>query len=190
MEIFERIKDLRKSILKLNQEDFAKSVGLSRSNVANIEVGRINLTDRTISDICREFNINENWLRYGSGEIFVETDDTVIDQFVSEYNLTDLEKKMLEVYVKKLTPNQREAITSYLKSLALELIKSDETAATNELSYVAESTTQYHAQGDKLSESQEAYINSELELYRLELEAQAKAQKLKVSERISTENMA
>ncbi|NOW07818.1 helix-turn-helix domain-containing protein [Clostridium beijerinckii] len=72
MEIYERIKDLRKNILKLNQEDFSKNIGLSRSNIANIEVGRINLTDRVISDICKEYNVNENWLRTGEGEMFNE----------------------------------------------------------------------------------------------------------------------
>ena len=61
MNVSERVKFLRKSILDLNQDEFSKKIGISRSNVANIEVGRINITDRTISDICREFNINEKW---------------------------------------------------------------------------------------------------------------------------------
>ena len=69
MEISHRVKYLRKDVLKINQDDFSKKIGLSRSNIANIETGRVKLTDRTISDICREFNINEHWLRTGKGEM-------------------------------------------------------------------------------------------------------------------------
>lgn len=70
----ERVKQLRKDILKMSQEDFGKQIGISRSNVANIENGRINLTDRVISDICSKFNVNEKWLRTGHGEMFLELD--------------------------------------------------------------------------------------------------------------------
>ena len=67
MEISHRVKYLRKDVIKINQDDFSKKIGLSRSNIANIETGRVKLTDRTISDICREFNVNEEWLRNGTG---------------------------------------------------------------------------------------------------------------------------
>lgn len=69
----ERIKDLRKS-LNLTQHDFAKSINLSRSNIGNIEKGLINLTDRNISNICNVHNVNEEWLRTGVGDMFVEMD--------------------------------------------------------------------------------------------------------------------
>lgn len=58
MTVSERIKYLRKSILNLTQDKFSEKIGLSRSNIANIEVSRIKITDRTINDICRVFGIN------------------------------------------------------------------------------------------------------------------------------------
>lgn len=66
-----RIKELRKN-LNLTQEEFAKSISLSRSAYSNIEAGFTNLTDRNLSLICKTFNVNEEWLRYGTGDMFLE----------------------------------------------------------------------------------------------------------------------
>lgn len=71
MESYERVKYLRKELLKLTQQDFSKELNISRSNIGNIETGAIALTDRVISDICEKFNVNETWLRTGEGEVFV-----------------------------------------------------------------------------------------------------------------------
>lgn len=65
----ERIALVRKS-LGLTQEKFAEQVGLSRNFMWMIESGTRVPSDRTISDICREFNVNEAWLRTGEGEMF------------------------------------------------------------------------------------------------------------------------
>ena len=59
---------------KMTQEEFAKRLNLSRSFVNQVEVGAKNISDRTILDICKEFNVNENWLRTGSGEMFLPMD--------------------------------------------------------------------------------------------------------------------
>lgn len=73
MTISQRIKYLRKNILNLTQDNFSEKIGLSRSNIANIEVSRIKVTDRTIKDICRKFNINKEWLCNEIGDIFINT---------------------------------------------------------------------------------------------------------------------
>lgn len=65
----ERIALVRKS-LGLTQEKFAEQIGLSRNFMWMIESGTRVPSDRTISDICREFNVNETWLRTGEGEMF------------------------------------------------------------------------------------------------------------------------
>ena len=57
---------------KLNQEDFAKKIGVSRNFISLVETGKRNLSDRTIADICRIFSINETWLRTGEGKMFVQ----------------------------------------------------------------------------------------------------------------------
>ena len=53
--------------------------------MGNIEIGRIAVTDRVISDICEKFNVNEEWLRYGTGDIFLElTKDQKLAAFVAQ----------------------------------------------------------------------------------------------------------
>jgi transcriptional regulator with XRE-family HTH domain len=61
----DRIKYLRKDILKMSQKDFAEQLNLSENFVWMIEKGNRVPSDRTISDICRIFDIQEDWLRHG-----------------------------------------------------------------------------------------------------------------------------
>ena len=65
----ERVKELRKQI-NLTQQAFADRLNLKRNTVGSYEVNVVEPSDRTISDICREFNVNETWLRTGEGEMF------------------------------------------------------------------------------------------------------------------------
>lgn len=69
----ERIKKLRRN-LDLTQQEFADRLSIKRGAIANYEIGRNEPTDAVISLICREFNVNEEWLRSGTGEMFVELD--------------------------------------------------------------------------------------------------------------------
>lgn len=67
MEVRERVKYVRKEKLNLTQEAFGTPLNLSRGNIANIEVGRVKLTERNLLDMCSIYNINEEWLRTGNG---------------------------------------------------------------------------------------------------------------------------
>lgn len=71
MGIGERIKEVRRAFKK-TQQAFADAIGLKRNTIANYEIGNVLPSDRTISDICREFNVNEDWLRTGDGEMFLQ----------------------------------------------------------------------------------------------------------------------
>lgn len=62
-----RILQIRKE-QKLTQDAFAEKLKLSKNYVWQMEKGERTPSDRTISDICREFKINESWLRTGEGE--------------------------------------------------------------------------------------------------------------------------
>lgn len=74
----ERIKLLRKK-LELTQQEFADKLGIARNNIAGYETGKRSPSDAVVSLICREFNVNEDWLRNGVGDIFIEVpeDDEV-----------------------------------------------------------------------------------------------------------------
>ena len=67
----DRIKELRKT-LGLTQQEFADRIGINRGNVATYETREGNPGASVIALICREFNVNETWLRTGEGEIFVQ----------------------------------------------------------------------------------------------------------------------
>lgn len=83
-----RIKQIRKE-LNLTQQEFADRVGVKRGGIANYEIGRNELSDAVISLICREFNINEIWLRTGNGEMFIElTCDEQIAAFIGSIHST------------------------------------------------------------------------------------------------------
>lgn len=76
----ERIKQIRKH-LNLTQQEFADKIGISRGNIAAYEVGKNSPSDAAISLICREFSVNEDWLRDGTGEMFKQslpTDEVAI----------------------------------------------------------------------------------------------------------------
>ena len=116
MKIFERIKYIRENELKITQEDFAMSIGLSRSNIGNIEVGRINVTDRVIQDICLKYNINETWLRYGTGEIFVVTEKSILDDLALAHNMSVKEKAIIQAFL-DLSPQGRAGVLEYVDKL-------------------------------------------------------------------------
>lgn len=81
----DRLRELRKS-LNMTQQEFADRVSVGRSAIAQYEMGRNPPSDAVISLICREFNVNEVWLRYGDGEMFRERGR---HQVIAEY-LADL----------------------------------------------------------------------------------------------------
>lgn len=78
----ERLKQLRKT-LDLTQQEFAEKLGIKRSTMATYESGRNEPIDAVISLICREFDVNEHWLRTGTGEMFThQTDDEQLTSFI------------------------------------------------------------------------------------------------------------
>ncbi len=78
----ERIRKLRKA-LDLTQQKFADRIGVKQNTVAQYEMGRNIPIDSVISLICREFNVSEEWLRSGTGEMFIQqTRDEQIAAFI------------------------------------------------------------------------------------------------------------
>ena len=72
--IHERLKLLRKATRR-SQVEFAHILHRTQTAISEYESGKKNLTDRTIADICREFNVNEQWLRARGGPMFREQDN-------------------------------------------------------------------------------------------------------------------
>ena len=85
----DRIKKIRKE-LDLTQQKFADKLGVKRNTVGQWECGINAITDQVITSICREFNVNEDWLRDGTGEMFIEqTRDEQISSFIGSIQSSD-----------------------------------------------------------------------------------------------------
>lgn len=85
MKTHERIRCLRKDHLHMTQEEFAKSIKISRSNLGNIETGAVSITERVLSDICDVHNVNIDWLQNGVGEpIREKTRSEMITDFAAD----------------------------------------------------------------------------------------------------------
>ena len=79
-----RVRELRKS-LNLTMEKFGEPLGVKKAAISNIENGTRNLTEQMLIAICREFNVNEDWLRNGIGEMFIPlTRDEQIEEFMGD----------------------------------------------------------------------------------------------------------
>ena len=70
----DRIRKIRKE-LDLTQQEFADKIGMKQNTIATYEMGRTNPSDQCIRSICREFGVNEDWLRTGEGEMFEQLTD-------------------------------------------------------------------------------------------------------------------
>lgn len=125
MTIGERIRLIRKET-GLNQTDFGEKVGLRQSSLGQIESGVRNATDRTIILICEKYGVREEWLRNGTGEMFLESDSTIVSQLSSEYGLDAFEKVLIEGFL-KMKPEERAVIKTYVRNL-IDTLTTDETA--------------------------------------------------------------
>lgn len=74
----ERVKEIRKT-LGLTLEKFGDRLGLKKNAISQIETGKNSLTEQNAKAICREFGVDYIWLTTGDGEMFVETDDNIVE---------------------------------------------------------------------------------------------------------------
>lgn len=106
-----RIKEVREA-KGLSQADFAELLNLKRNSISLIEVGKRNPSDRTILDICNKFNVSEEWLRTGEGEMFIETPSSTMDQLKKEFNLESFDYNLVYQYL-KLDADQRQTVRDF-----------------------------------------------------------------------------
>ncbi len=94
-----RLKAVRKAV-GLTQQEFADRLGIKRGAVANYEIGRNDPIDAVISLICREFGVNETWLRTGEGEMFTKAPTDIVSEVAEKLGLNEFEQLILNAYVK------------------------------------------------------------------------------------------
>lgn len=116
----ERVKELRKA-LGLSGEKFGEKIGVTRSAISDIERGRNGLSDSNILAICREFNVNEEWLRTGMGEMFKDMSlDEEIISFIGEiqWDTSNTFKKRFISAISKLSEEEWNVLEKIIVDMA------------------------------------------------------------------------
>lgn len=119
----ERIKKIRRE-LNLTQQEFAERIGIKRNTIANYETGRNDPVDSVISLICREFNVREEWLRTGEGEMFKPKPSDILDQLAYKYKLFNFDYVMIEKFL-AMPPDLRRAIYDHFHDVDAALSEMD-----------------------------------------------------------------
>ena len=114
MNINERLKYLRE-YLNLTTRAFGETIDLSGGAITNMEKGTRNITNRTIKDICREYNVNYDW--------FVNGNEPIFNNIIDELTVDDDVKQLTKQY-SLLTPEDQELVKKMINSLA-EKIKNE-----------------------------------------------------------------
>lgn len=140
----ERVKLLRKQ-LDFTMEEFGERVGVTKAAISNIEKANRSLTEQMIKSICREFNVNELWLREGRGEMFLSSATFSLDEYAQKNQLSELELEIVKGYM-SLDKDVRSTLISHFQSIL----------------------------GASNIDEDQAYIDRELESYRRELESERK----------------
>ena len=148
----ERVKALRKE-LGLTLEKFAEPLGVGKTSISKIELGQVNLTDQMAKAICREYSVNEEWLRNGSGEMFAARP------------IGDDLKARIDYFL----PDESESFRLRLARMILSMDKEDM------------AKLEAYAKKYLFPEETESVIDQKVESYRAELEAEAASEKSEAS---------
>lgn len=144
IDIRDRIRYLREG-LGIKQNEMSLKLGLKQGSLSDIERKKTKVvTDRLIKLICSTFNVNEEWLRTGEGDMFEKVSQEELDRLADRYSLPPLAKKIVQAFV---------------------------TLETSEMNAVLKLVKEVASACEEVSADKEDGIESKLEAYRAELEA-------------------
>ncbi|MGX8795462.1 helix-turn-helix transcriptional regulator [Fusibacter sp. JL298sf-3] len=138
----ERIKRVRK-YYKLSQEKFGEQLGVTKTAVSKMELGTYKVTDTMAKLICSEYNVSLDWLRYGKGNMFVETNAISLDEYAKAKGATELEIDIIKGYL-ELDSSTRKMLITHFKSI----IQRHDHKESDHLSIVKDESTTVAAHND------------------------------------------
>lgn len=103
-----------------NRSKFAERIGVTPAYVTMLIAGKNEPSDLVITAICREFRVNEEWLRTGAGEMFVPTPASIVDELAEEYHLCPEAQAMVEKFI-TLDPAAQLAVFDYMCAVVDEI---------------------------------------------------------------------
>ena len=113
MNIGERVKEVRKT-LNLTQEEFGEKLCVTKQAISKLENGENKITEQMAKAICREYNVNYEWLVNGTGDMLIS--DSIIDNLIAKYELSETGASLIKNYL-LLTKSEQEVIEKYLRNV-------------------------------------------------------------------------
>lgn len=144
----------------MNQKEFGSRIAAAQTYLSSIENGQREVTEKIIKLISFEFNVNEDWLRTGEGEMFVQEETFSLDEKAKRYNLSELEVDIMRGYM-ELPPTTRNELIGLFGRI-------------------------YRRHAETSATTVEDEIEEEVESYRKELEAEKKVRTLSALQRRET----
>lgn len=162
----DRIKELRKA-LGLNQTKFGARIGIKQGTVAGYENGTRVPLDTVIVSICREFNVNETWLRTGEGEMFRPVDRREeMARFWEEVSgapLDDIRVRLVDV-LSRLTKNDWDFIERRARELVAEVRAENGDVSDSDTKTAAPAEAETAVQDDGATAEAEALYRKSLKI--------------------------
>jgi len=115
MNINQRIRELRKC-LALNQKEFGEKIGMGQAGVSKLEQDGNTVIDQNIRLICDTFQISEEWLRTGKGDMKADDDDIYIKKLAARYQLPGSHAAVMEAWL-TLSNDERETILALIRKV-------------------------------------------------------------------------
>lgn len=112
----ERVLEIRKS-LNLTMDKFGEKLGVQKSAISKIEKDKVNLSDQMVKSICREYNVNYDYLVNGEGEMFDDLPQTVLDELCVQYDCDSFDRVLIEEYL-KLSADDKQVLKDFIKRLS------------------------------------------------------------------------
>ena len=113
----ERVKEIRKA-LNLTLEKFGAKLGVGKTAISKIEKSENGLTDQMAKSICREYNVNYDYLMTGECEMFSDLPQTVLDELCKQYNLDSFDRSLVELYI-ELPDDFRQLLKKKMREILL-----------------------------------------------------------------------
>ncbi|ERJ83210.1 DNA-binding helix-turn-helix protein [Peptostreptococcaceae bacterium oral taxon 113 str. W5053] len=110
----QRVKELRQA-LGLSGEKFAEPLGVQRNAISRIETGKNGLSEQMIKLICTTYNVNENWLRTGEGDMFNQTKNEFLSDVQKQFSLTEFQVNLVKTYL-ELSDTDKASIDKFITS--------------------------------------------------------------------------
>lgn len=123
MNIGDRIKKIRRE-LDLTQAEFGAKIGSVQNTITGYESGRRNPSAPVIALICEKFDVSEEWLRNGEGEMFKPLPSDALDQLAHKYNLSNASYVVVEKFV-NLKPEKRKELIDFFLEVSKAILESD-----------------------------------------------------------------